>query len=86
MAELRATCVTRTGTTHETITHLGGPANGGWKMTKQQVIDSMRTHTFYTEVDGKRADLHVVKGNPDYVQTIADGRWTNNLLALPRCP
>lgn len=88
MADVRVTCVTKTGTTHETITHLGGTAGGGWKWTKQKVVDSMndRTNTFYTEVDGKRADLQVVRGDPDYVQTVADGRLTNNLLALPRCP
>lgn len=25
-------------------------------------------------------------GTPDYVQSAADGQWTNNLLALPRLP
>jgi hypothetical protein len=88
MADVQVTCVTKTGTTHESITHLGGTAGGGWKWTKQQVVNSINdgTNTFYTLVDGKRANLHVVKNNPDYVQTVADGQWSNNLLALPRCP
>jgi hypothetical protein len=28
--------------------------------------------------------LRVVEANSPYVQTYADGRWTDNLLALPR--
>ena len=26
----------------------------------------------------------VVDGSPPYIRTYADGRWTNNLLSLPR--
>jgi hypothetical protein len=26
----------------------------------------------------------VVRGTPPYIRTYADGKWTNNLLALPR--
>ena len=29
-------------------------------------------------------DVLVVNANPPYLRTYADGRWTNNLLALPR--
>jgi hypothetical protein len=74
----------KTDNDHPSITHLGGP---GWRWTKAEVVASINagTNTFYTFVEGKRADLHVVKGNPPYVQTAADGKWTNNLLALPAC-
>lgn len=89
MADVRVTCINKTprDDTHHGITHLGGT---GWKWTRQQVIDSInsRSNTFYTFEGGKRADVAVVKGTPlsgDYLQTHADGQWTNNLLALPEC-
>jgi hypothetical protein len=71
--------------THEGITHLGGDE---WKWTRQQVIDSIRakTDTFYTLVNGNRANVGIVKGqNGDYLRTYADGKWNDNLLALPEC-
>jgi hypothetical protein len=88
MSDVQVTCVTKTGTTHQTITHLGGTGGTGWKWTKQQVVNSINdnTNTFYTLVNGKRANIYVIKGTPDYVQTAADGAWSNNLLALPTCP
>jgi hypothetical protein len=52
------------------------------------VIDSINNNTnkFHTLVDGNRAYLKVVKGqHGDYVQTYADGKWNDNLLALPEC-
>lgn len=73
---------------HEGITHLGGPGGGGWKWTRQQVIESIeaRTNSFFTEVDGNRADIAVVDGpNGKYVRTHADGKWNDNLLSLPEC-
>src|SRR6266567_5334770 len=70
---------------HEGITHLGGDQ---WKWTRQQVITSIeaKTNTFFTYVGGKRADVGVVNGqNGKYVRTYADGKWNDNLLALPEC-
>jgi hypothetical protein len=35
--------------------------------------------------DGRRwVRVHVVNAHPPYLQTYADGVWTDNLLALPR--
>ncbi len=85
MADYRVTCVTRTGNTHEHITHLGGPC---WRLRLSDIIVSIdsKTNTFYTVVDGKRADVGVVDGSSGrYVRTYADGLWNNNLLALPAC-
>jgi hypothetical protein len=70
---------------HHGITHLGGER---WKWTRQEVITSIeaRTNTFYTLVRGYRAEVGVVDGpNGKYVRTHADGRWNDNLLALPEC-
>jgi hypothetical protein len=87
MADAKVTCVSKTGSDHSTITHLGGPS--GWRWTKAEVITSIEagTNTFFTiGPDGKRANILVVDENPKYVRTVADGKWTNNLLALPSCP
>lgn len=84
MADLQVTCITKTQHSHEGITHLGG---NNWYSTRQQVIDSIKsgTNTYYTLVDGKRADVGVVNANPPYVRTHADGKYNDNLLALGSC-
>ncbi len=87
MADVQVTCINKQPrqNPHEGITHLGGKT---WRWTRQQVIESIdaRTNTFYTMVEGKRADIHVVDGpNSRYVQTHADGQGNNNLLHLPEC-
>ena len=89
MADVQVTCINKTprNNTHEGITHLGGTGGGGWKWTRQQVIDSIRnqSNTFYTQVGGKRADIGIVEGSNPYLRTYADGTWNDNLLALPEC-
>ena len=90
MADVQVTCINKQprNNPHEGITHLGGTGGQGWKWTRQQVIDSInaRTYSFYTLVNGKRANIAVVSGpNGDYVRTHADGVWNDNLLALPEC-
>ncbi len=90
MADVQVTCINKQPrqNPHEGITHLGGSAGGGWRWTRQQVIDSIKakTNTFYTNVDGVRADVAVVNvPNCDYVRTHADGKWNDNLLALAEC-
>jgi hypothetical protein len=86
MADVQVTCITKPdpNSRHEGITHLGG---AGWRWTVAQVIDSIRakTNTFYTRVDGKRADIGVVEGARPYLRTYADKVWNDNLLALPQC-
>ena len=89
MADKQVTCINKRdrNSSHEGITHLGNPA-AGWKWTRAQVIESIeaKTNTFYTSVNGKRADIAVVNGpNGKYVRTHADGKWNDNLLALPEC-
>lgn len=67
-----------------------------WRLTasasvvvaRQQVIDSINSgsNTFYTQVNGRRADIAVVDGqNGQYLRTHADGQWNDNLLALAEC-
>uniref|UniRef100_UPI0035C95C44 DUF3892 domain-containing protein n=1 Tax=uncultured Sphingomonas sp. TaxID=158754 RepID=UPI0035C95C44 len=87
MADVQVTCINKQprNSTHEGITHLGG---AGWKWTRSDVIQSIRnkTNTFFTYVNGKRADIGIVAGqNSAYLRTYADGQWNDNLLALPEC-
>lgn len=87
MADVQVTCINKQprNNTHEGITHLGG---FGWRWTRSQVIQSIeaKTNTFYTKVGGNRAEIGVVNGlNGKYVRTYADGKWNDNLLALPEC-
>lgn len=87
MADVQVTCINKEprDNPHEGITHLGGAT---WRWTRQQVIESIktRTNTFFTFVDGKRAEVAVVNGpNGDYLRTHADGYWNDNLLALREC-
>lgn len=87
MADVQVKCINKQprNDTHEGITHLGGD---GWKWTRQQVINSIDggTNTFYTKVNGTRANIAVVDGpNGKYVRTHADGKWNDNLLALYEC-
>ena len=54
----------------------------------QEVIDSInaKENTFHTLVGGNRATVGVVDGpNGEYLRTHADGKWNDNLLALPEC-
>jgi hypothetical protein len=87
MADVQVRCVNKQPRQdpHHGITHLGGE---GWKWTRPEVIASIkaRTNSFYTLVGGTRADVGVVDGpNGEYVRTHADGKWNDNLLALPEC-
>jgi Protein of unknown function (DUF3892) len=87
MADLQVKCINKQprNDTHEGIMHLGAP---GWKWTRAEVIRSIegRTNTFFTFVNGKRADVGVVNGpNGKYVRTHADGYWNDNWLALMEC-
>jgi len=90
MADVLVSCINKQPrqNPHEGITHLGGPGGGGWWWTRKQVIDSInaRENSFYTSVNGNRATVGVVNGpNGQYLSTHADGKWNDNLLALPEC-
>jgi hypothetical protein len=88
MADVRIEFVTKEPRTdkYSGITFLGG-SNWRWSVTRViQSIES-KTNTFYTMAGGNRADVGVVNGSHGkYVQTHANGRWNDNLLALPDFP
>lgn len=87
MPDVQVHCINKKdrNSSHEGITHLGGY---NWKWTRSEVIASIenKTNTFFTMVNGKRANVGVVDGsNGKYVRTYADGVWNDNLLALMEC-
>jgi Protein of unknown function (DUF3892) len=71
---------------HEHITHLG---NGTQVWTREQVIQwiDRGEHSFFVADSRVRADVRVVRefGKVPFLRTVADGRWTDNLLSLPTC-
>ena len=81
------TCINKTNRydPHERISRVGG---SGWRMTQTEVISAIerRTDTFYTLVNGRRANVIVATHNGHkYIKTENDGLHPNNLLELPEC-
>lgn len=80
------------GTGDEHITHLWwtDPAAGqAGDNTRAQIvswIEDKHGEAYVEDGLGNRADVGVVapEHGPKYLRTYADGRWTDNLLALPR--
>lgn len=77
---------------HEHITHIGNNTNG-WKMALKTAIDRIERKVdpdaFYTvdKTTGKKVYIGVVReaGKAPFLRTHADGKWNDNLLALPEC-
>jgi hypothetical protein len=76
---------------HEHITHIGNLA-GKWKLAREEAIRRIKAklEAFYTvdRSSGKRVYIGVVPasaGKREYLRTHADGKWNDNLLALPEC-
>jgi hypothetical protein len=90
MADCRITCIEKShpngGYGH--ITHAGNPPTWVWRV--EDIIASIdaKTNTFYVQdAQGRRAYVGVRRpaGGRAYIQTYADGVWTDNLLALDTC-
>ena len=89
MADVQVSCILKVSDTRDGITHVGGPGGGGWCWPISNVIASIdaRTNTFYTLVNGKRAEIHPQPGpgGKRYLRTDADTSVKDNLLSLPLC-
>ena len=91
MGNYQVTCINKPdrSSKHEHITHIGNTANN-WRMTREEAItriDSNRDSFYTLDSRGNRATVGVVRptsGRP-YLRTYADGKWTDNLLALAEC-
>ncbi|MCB5187509.1 DUF3892 domain-containing protein [Methylobacillus caricis] len=94
MSDYQVTCITKpnVNSTHESITALGGYGSNGqsWYDTRPNVIGFIESgqHRFYTKVNNVIAWVQVVRetNKVPYLRTVADGRYTNNLLSLDQCP
>ncbi len=75
---------------HEHITHIGNNS-AGWRMTREAAIATIEAgqNTFHTvdRTTGKKVPIEVVReaGKVPFLRTKADGKWSDNLLALPEC-
>lgn len=68
---------------------VGGPADGGWYRTVDQMINLIDGGDRFWTVDpnGNSVWLMVSSRNGRrYIKTESDGSEPNNLLALPHCP
>lgn len=73
---------------HDRIVELKwrNPSDGATgQSTVQQIVDWIRNKQGVAKVtDGRRtADVVVVDASPPFLRTVADGAYSDNLLALP---
>jgi hypothetical protein len=96
MAEYQVTCINKRDrmSSHEHITHIGNVTNppaDRWRLTREEAIRRIdaKTDAFYTidRTTGSRVYIGVVRetGKNPFLRTYADGKWNDNLLALPEC-
>ena len=94
MADYQIDCVNKLdrNSPHEAITHVGGPnpnGSGRWKNAVVDVVHMIEnnSHRFYTRDAGKAAWVGVQTNaaGRKYLQSHADGIWSNNLLAQSEC-
>lgn len=91
MSDCQITCITKPHlmSSHEHITHVGNGAV--WYETVAQVINCIRTgtDTFYVlDNNEHRADVQIVAASGstrEYIRTVKDGVYTDNLLSLSQC-
>lgn len=93
MNEFEITCINKPDrmSRHEHIQYIGNQAEH-WKLSLQSAISriSSKTEAFYTvdRTTGRKIYVGVVPSEGlrgAYLRTHADGKWNDNLLALPEC-
>lgn len=75
---------------HEAISHYGCPKNDGTlgKYERESFIKWLKENKTdaYVSDGSLRAWCEIrSNGHINYLQTYADGKWSNNLLSLPQC-
>lgn len=91
MPRLAITCITKPDrdSTHDRIQRVGGV---GFNYSLAEACDLALNQGYQFYVHGQsllapEVNVYVVQpaGFAPFLQTHADGQWTNNLLALPEC-
>jgi hypothetical protein len=94
MTDYRIDCVNKPNrnSSHEHITHVGGPKPDGagrWKDTVAAIVQIIESeqHRFYTKEGNASAwvGIRTSAAGRKFLQTHADNVWKDNLLALPEC-
>lgn len=76
---------------HDHITHIGNNYGDSWRITREKAITmiDLKTASFYVidRTTNKKVYIYVVRDgyHIPYIRTISDGKWSDNLLALPEC-
>lgn len=88
MSEYQIQCVDKAAHGCEHITHVGGNAGGGWRLTVEAVIDLLAAgQRFYTAARGMKAYVEIATSRGRrYLRTERNGTTTDNLLSLPPIP
>ena len=94
---IRITCINKSGgfhaDPHHSITNLGWIQDGTGKSgssSREEVYRWLKTEggqAYVLDRRGNRANV-LPRENPNgtrFVQTVADGVWSDNLLSLPEC-
>ncbi len=90
MGDFQVTCINKPGShsdPHARIEFIGNQA-GNWKMSEASAIRRIRngTDTFFTVVNGQRANVIVVERNgTPYLKTTIDQTRSDNLLSQAEC-
>lgn len=89
MIYITAVHMTEGGSSNEHIASVrwSNPENGkSGESSTPTVVDWIDNKNGVAKVESNPNDVMVgtVDAAPKYLRTYADGRWTNNLLALPR--
>ena len=88
MVRITAVHMTNGGTKHEHIASVkwvNPSTNVKGDNTRAQMVDFINGGGKAQVADGRGSvAVGVAKASPPYIRTHADGRWTDNLLALPR--
>jgi hypothetical protein len=94
---VRITCINKDGGNHENphegITQFGWTneeTRAGGKSTRAEMVDFLENKkgsAYVKDGLGNVAHVGVVTSSrgTKYLRTYADGKWTDNLLALPEC-
>jgi hypothetical protein len=92
---IRITCISKAGGDHENrhvaISNLGwdgtGTKGNSTRLEMYDWIKHQKGEAYVRDGNGNTAHVGTVETDrgTKYVRTYADGKWTDNLLALPEC-